>query len=281
MPMEPEQQGSHFHAWSEGYKGLLNDDIDARFRSLIYGWSIRDRLAQIQTVVSAQGAVWGFLAQGTAKVASAGAHLKAVQEAEFFVTANGAELILPSRARPFAVQKIGFCAISLIGSPIEPRGRLRYIDGCSNRLLVASTVAGDPCLNHLHFPLKIGQTHHTHPSTRDGIIARGTGSCTTRSGVVPLGPGLIFVIPANGIHGFQTSAETIDVIAYQPDSNHGPRHKDHPMVNRTLVKGRKINNSLGPHLQVEVIEGRISVNSDVNLTTSSRPGVDGSPATEV
>ena len=53
------------------------------------------------------------------------------------------------------------------------------------------------------------------------------------------------------------------------------------MVNRTLVKGRKINNSLGPHLQAEVIECRFSVNSDVNLTTSPRPGVDGSPATEV
>ncbi len=53
------------------------------------------------------------------------------------------------------------------------------------------------------------------------------------------------------------------------------------MINCTLVECRKIDNSLGPHLQAEVIEGRFSVGSDVNLTTSPRPGVDGSPATEV
>lgn len=248
MPTELEQPGSSFHVWAEGYEGLLYDDHDARFRSLIYGWDTGDRSAQIRAVIPAQGAAWGFLAQGTATIASAGARPRAIHEVEFFVTANGAELILPPGARLFAVQQIGFLAIPLIGGPIEPRGRLRYFDGCSDSLLVPPPVAGEPCLNHLHFPPNIVQTRHTHPSIRAGIIARGTGSCTTGSGVALLRSGLIFVIPTSCIHGFQTSSERMDVIAYHPDSNHGPRHEDHPMINRTLVEGRKIDNSLGPHL---------------------------------
>jgi hypothetical protein len=45
-----------------------------------------------------------------------------------------------------------------LGGPCEAFGRLRYIDGCSDSLLVGPAVRGDPCLNHLHFPPGVSQT---------------------------------------------------------------------------------------------------------------------------
>ena len=44
-------------------------------------------------------------------------------------------------------------------------------------------------------------------------------------------------IPTGGQHSFFTDDQTMDVIAYHPDSDTGPDHDDHPMVNRTLVDG--------------------------------------------
>jgi hypothetical protein len=48
-------------------------------------------------------------------------------------------------------------------------------------------------------------------------------------------PGLAFVIPADSLHSFTTENEALRVIAYHPDSDFGPTHEDHPMVNRTIL----------------------------------------------
>lgn len=247
--------------WSEGYDGLLYDDREGRARSLVYGWDTRDRTTETRVCVPAQGALWGFVAQGSAHVRSASGHTKALANGEFFVTANGAEILLAAGALLFAVQQIGFLAIPMLGGPIEARGRLRYIDGCSDSLIIPPLVVGDPCLNHLHFPVGIAQTHHTHPSIRAGVVARGAGACTTSSGVLRLHAGLIFVIPAHDMHGFHTASEAMDVVAYHPDSDHGPQHDDHPMINRTIVEGQKIDNSTGTHRRAEIVEGRFRVES--------------------
>jgi hypothetical protein len=45
------------------------------------------------------------------------------------------------------------------------------------------------------------------------------------------------VIHANGLHSFATKDEPMRVIAYHPDSDFGPTHEDHPMINRTMVDG--------------------------------------------
>jgi hypothetical protein len=39
----------------------------------------------------------------------------------------------------------------------------------------------------------------------------------------------------------------MDVVPYHPDSDWGPSHEEHPMVNRTLVGGKKIDNTQGRH----------------------------------
>lgn len=122
-----------------------------------------------------------------------------------------------------------------MGGPVEQQGRLRYIDGCTDSLLIGPTVLGDPCLNHLHIPAGTAQTRHTHPSIRVGIIARGSGRCVTPEREHSLSPGLLFIIEANCPHSFHTDDSSLDVVVYHPDSDHGPTHHDHPMINKTII----------------------------------------------
>ena len=47
----------------------------------------------------------------------------------------------------------------------------------------------------------------------------------------------MFVIEPHGLHSFRNVDQSLTVIAFHPDSDFGPRHDDHPMVNRTIVDG--------------------------------------------
>jgi hypothetical protein len=123
-----------------------------------------------------------------------------------------------------------------LGGPVEGTGRLRYIDGCTDSLLVPPVLLGDPCLNLLHIPPGTRQTAHTHPSIRVGLIVRGSGECVTPDNRHPLRPGLAFVIAADARHSFHTDRDPLLVIAYHPDSDFGPTHECHPMVNRTIIR---------------------------------------------
>lgn len=100
---------------------------------------------------------------------------------------------------------------------------------------------GDSCLNLLYFPTGINQTLHTHPSMRVGMVIRGKGECITPEGIIDLVPGRVFIIPAEGHHGFRTAESEMSVIAYHPDSDFGPTHEFHPMINRTIVDGVSAN----------------------------------------
>ena len=89
-------------------------------------------------------------------------------------------------ARVFIVQATKYDGMRLFGGPVEQVGRLKYIDGCTDSLLIPPVRKGDPCLNHLHFPIGINQTMHTHPSIRIGLVYRGAGDCITPWGMCPL-----------------------------------------------------------------------------------------------
>ena len=148
-------------------------------------------------------------------------------------------------------------AYTSIGGTVEEIGRLKYIDGCTDSLLIPPVKKGDPCLNHLHFPKNITQTPHTHPSHRIGIVIRGEGECVTPFGNLPLVEGCIFVIKEYdgkelykgldgklyeaGTHKFDTKDSSMDVIAFHPDSDFGAEDEFHPMINRTIVKGISAN----------------------------------------
>ena len=111
-------------------------------------------------------------------------------------------------------------AYTHIGGPVEATGRLKYIDGCTDSLLIPPVKKGDPCLNHLHFPKNIRQTPHTHPSHRIGIVINGEGECVTPFGNLPLVEGCIFVIKeyagtekAEGLDGLYYEAGTHKLIS--------------------------------------------------------------------
>lgn len=158
---------------------------------------------------------------------------------EYGVSA-GMYLSLPGSAivrggRGVVTTRLGYRGMFLLGGPVEERGRLRYIDGCTDSLLIPPVLLGDPCLNLLHIPPGTHQTRHTHPSFRSGLILSGTGECVTPEGRHSLEPGLAFVIPEGAEHSFHTDQEALRVIAFHPDSDYGPTHEDHPMVNRTII----------------------------------------------
>ena len=121
-----------------------------------------------------------------------------------------------------------------IGGPIEEIGRLKYIDGCSDSLLIAPPVLGDPCLNLLVLPPHTRQRMHDHPSVRVGVVASGVGRCLTPDDEIALRAGMMFSIAPGARHCFHTDDATMRVIAYHPETDFGPQDHDHPMKNRTV-----------------------------------------------
>jgi hypothetical protein len=148
------------------------------------------------------------------------------------------ELEISGNSSGILISRHGYQGFFQIGGPIEQEGRLKYIDGCTDSLLIPPIMLGDPCLNLLYFPPGVNQTPHTHPSMRVGIVASGSGVCVTPRSNIPLIPGRAFVIHAEGVHSFSTQDGPMRVIAYHPDSDFGPTHQDHPMINRTIIEGR-------------------------------------------
>lgn len=184
------------------------------------------------------GSHFGFVQSGRATMTT---------EVGEFELSKGMYFCVPGTAKldgegiGFTATRIGYSGFLHIGGPVEAIGRLRYIDGCTDSLLISPVVKGDPCLNLLHIPPNTRQTAHTHPSLRAGIIISGEGVCQTPQAVLPLTPGLLFVIPAGGLHSFHTHSESLRVIAWHPESDFGPTDHQHPMVNRTLIDGRPVN----------------------------------------
>lgn len=136
-----------------------------------------------------------------------------------------------------AITRHGYKGFNTIGGPVENSGRLRYIDGCTDSLLIGPPVVGDPCFNLLHFPRNIRQTMHTHPSLRCGITVSGKGRAIFPDGEVPLKPGKCWFLQTGGEHCFHTDDSEMLVTAWHPDTDTGPGHRDHPMLNRTIIEG--------------------------------------------
>lgn len=128
----------------------------------------------------------------------------------------------------------GYLGLRQLGGPLEATGRLRYIDGCTDTLLVSPPRLGEPCLNHLHIPPNTDQSQHTHPSIRVGVIMSGVGECITSARSYSLQAGMAWWIPTGARHSFRTAQEPLDVIAWHPDSDFGPTDHNHPMLNKTI-----------------------------------------------
>lgn len=207
--------------------GALADFSADPFPTRLAAWS------GAELPLAAGATHFGFVESGPARLRCASGEFALGAGLYFSVPGEGSL----SGGRGVVISRLAHRGLFQIGGPIEEKGRLRYIDGCTDSLLIAPIIKGDPCLNLLRIPPGTEQTRHTHPSLRAGIIVSGSGRCATPGGSVALTPGLIFAIPAGAEHSFHTGAEALRVIAFHPDSDFGPTHEDHPMVNRTIVEG--------------------------------------------
>ena len=177
---------------------------------------------------------FGFVLSGQAKLAT--------EFGEFPLCAGGyfslvGRSTIGGEGEGLVVSLAGYRGFFTLGGPIEDTGRLRYIDGCSDSVLISPPKLGDPCLNFLHVPPGVDQTAHTHPSIRVGIIVSGRGICRHLEGEYALTPGDVFILPRDVVHSFHTVDSNLRIVVYHPDSDCGPSDDAHPMVNRTLVQG--------------------------------------------
>ena len=207
---------------------LLFDYADNQFPTRLYGWAGGD-------TYDTQGSTYfGYVYEGDVflKTPHNEYSLKSRQYfcANTPVTVEGGQGIV--------IERLNYNGMNTIGGPVENWGRLKYIDGCTDTLLIPPVKMGDPCLNALFFPENINQTSHTHPSMRVGMVIGGSGKCVTDKREYDLVPGIVFIIHEDGQHKFMTDQDsTLTVIAYHPDSDFGPQDQDHPMINRTIVDG--------------------------------------------
>ena len=134
------------------------------------------------------------------------------------------------------ITRIGFKGQNIIGDKLESTGRLCYIDGCSDTLLVYPPRLGDPTLNALYFPPNIQQSYHIHPSIRLGFVVSGSGyACLSDGKKIKLKPETLFCIEEKENHRFITEKEPMVVIAFHPDGDWGPTDHNHTMLNRTYI----------------------------------------------
>lgn len=209
--------------------GPLCDLRDEPFPSSLLAW--RDGCLELE-----EGAThFGYVNAGDCVLSCAAGRFEL--RAGMFFSLPGAGTV--SGTGGIVVSRHGYRGFFQVGGPVEEKGRLRYMDGCTDSLLIAPVMLGDPCLNLLYFPPGVTQTPHTHPSVRIGIVASGRGVCVTPQGEIPLVPGSAFVIHRDGLHSFNTREQPMRIIAYHPDSDFGPTHEDHPMLNRTIVNGKR------------------------------------------
>src|SRR5689334_4766314 len=82
-----------------------------------------------------------------------------LQAGIFFVCPSGCE-VEGEAGRGLVISRPGYRGLRQIGGPLETEGRLRYIDGCTDTLLVCPPRLGEPCLNHLHIPPQTSQSPH-------------------------------------------------------------------------------------------------------------------------
>lgn len=139
----------------------------------------------------------------------------------------------------FLVIRLGYLVPNSIGW-VENKGRLSYIDGCSDSLLVYPARMGDSSLNVLFFPPGIEQTYHTHPSIRMGCVIDGQG--ISDSGELgqtiehELTKETAFCLIEHERHRFRTTVKSsMTVIAFHPDGDWGPTDHNHTMLNRTYI----------------------------------------------
>ena len=158
-----------------------------------------------------------------------------IRKKEFFsIPVREENVTFSTTGRLFVVARLGFIGQHVIGKT-ESVGRLSYIDGCSDSMLVYPPRFGDPSLNFLHFPEDINQSFHTHPSVRIGCVIEGDGYSNLKNKEINLTEGCLFCLEEQELHRFRTENSNMNIIAYHPDGEWGPTDENHTMLNRTYI----------------------------------------------
>ena len=210
------------------HNGLLYDYGHNQYPTRLHAWT------GPQTFSTPGSTYYGYVFEGNTSLTAT--ELSLHLRSRHYFCFNGPFSVAGGRG--IVIERMQHRGMNMVGGPLENWGRLKYIDGCTDSLLVPPVKLGDPCLNALFFPENIDQTAHVHPSMRVGMVIAGRGSCVTPEGEYALEPGTIFIIHEDGTHRFRTGpGNTLTVVAYHPDSDFGPQDEDHPMINRTIVDG--------------------------------------------
>jgi quercetin dioxygenase-like cupin family protein len=216
--------------------GIMAEFMDTPFPCVVYG--INEDVLRLRAQPGGIGTAFGYVERGSVLLQVDGAVAGASAGQYFSLPVRDRMTVVAGPGdRAYMVMRCGYVGLGQVGGPAEKVGRLKYIDGCSDTLLIAPPLKGDPCFNLLHFPPGISQTKHTHPSVRAGLIHSGRGECFTNEGTFPLLPGSMFILAPDAVHAFYTKEEGMTLTVFHPDSDFGPTHEEHPMLNRTIVDG--------------------------------------------
>lgn len=217
-----------FNYKTEISNGLMIDELNGMYPTQMLGYAGSGE----ESFGSHTSTIYGYVYEGEIELCHDDNHW-IIREGYYFSTVG--EITIKGKGKTVLIERLGYRGMFQIGGSIEHRGRLAYIDGCSDSLLIHPARKGDPCLNLLVFPPNIKQTMHIHPSIRMGIVAKGKGRCITPTGEIPLTEGTVFCLEEMAQHCFYTDDSPMTVVAYHPDSDSGPSDEDHPMFNRTLT----------------------------------------------
>lgn len=161
-----------------------------------------------------------------------------IESGQYFAFFIKDSLEVKTDSNLFLVIKLGYKVVNQIGW-VEDKGRLSYIDGCSDSLLVYPSRMGDPSLNLLYFPIGVDQSFHIHPSIRIGCVIDGSGQSdyvvdgSTMEHALDAGD--IFCLEEQELHRFKTKNNHMRIIAWHPDGDWGPTDHNHTMLNRTYI----------------------------------------------
>ncbi|MGP1384135.1 MAG: cupin domain-containing protein [Thainema sp.] len=205
--------------------------------------------------LSSTGTHFGYVFQGEAKLhrGDRSAQPPFPLQAGMYFCLPAAGVLDGTTSAGIVITCPDYAGVFSLGGPIEERGRLAYINGGTNSVLIPPPLLGEPCLHAMYLPPQIEQTAHTHPSYRIGIVVGGEGYIETPEGGDAIAPGDIFLIPADYEHRFCTGDKGLTAVVFHPDSEAGFSHRDNPMLRRTLVEG--VSASALPHLQTPIFEG--------------------------
>lgn len=193
-------------------------------------WRIDTINNSFETIIDIRNTVYGYVLKGAVIIGDNVFH----QGFFCLPIRHESKLVTWDNTLAMIVIRYGYQGQELRGAPVKGHGRLTYIDGCSDSLLVYPPRCGDPSLNHLHFPSHIEQTYHVHPSIRLGMIINGRGCADYgRNNRIELTEGSVFALDAQEKHRFITGEQQMDIIAFHPDGDWGPKDHDHTMLNRT------------------------------------------------